>query len=82
MSELAEKSKALYESKLKKLLEPAEKGKFVAIEPETESYFVDKDGTKALLQARKSFPDKLFFLVRIGYETADSIGGYGYQRIR
>jgi len=38
MSELAEKSKAFYESELKKLLEPAEKGKFVAIEPETKSY--------------------------------------------
>jgi len=82
MSELAEKSKAFYERELKKLLEPMEKGKFVAIEPDTKSYFVDKDGTKALLQARDAFPDKLFFLMRIGYEAADSIGGYGYQRVR
>ena len=82
MSELAEKSKALYERKLKQLLEPQEKGKFVAIEPETESYFVDPDGTKALLKARDAFPGKLFFLIRIGYEAADSIGGYGYQRVR
>ncbi len=82
MSELAEKSKAFYERKLKNLLEPAEKGKFVAIEPDTESYFIDKDGTKALLKARDVFPDKLFFLMRIGYEAADSIGGYGYKRVR
>ncbi len=82
MSELAEKSKAFYERKLKNLLEPAEKGKFVAIEPDTKSYFVDKDGTKALLKARDAFPDKLFFLMRIGYEAADSIGGYGYKRVR
>lgn len=82
MSELAEKSKAFYERKLKNLLEPAEKGKFVAIEPDTKSYFVDKDGTKALLKARDAFPDKLFFLIRIGYEAADSIGGYGYKRVR
>lgn len=82
MSELAEKSKAFYERKLKDLLEPAEKGNFVAIEPDTESYFVDKDGTKALLRARDAFPDKLFFLIRIGYEAAHSIGGYGYKRGR
>ena len=82
MSDLAEQSKAVYERKLKSLLEPSEKGKFVAIEPETESYFVDKDGTKALLRARKAFPDKLFFLIRIGYDAADSIGGYGYKRVR
>ena len=82
MSELAEKSKTFYERELKKLLEPSEKGKFVAIEPDTESYFVDKDGTKALLRAREAFPDKLFFLMRIGYEVANSIGGSGYKRIR
>jgi catechol 2,3-dioxygenase-like lactoylglutathione lyase family enzyme len=80
MSELAEKSKAFYERELKTRLEATEKGKFVAIEPETESYFVDKDGTKALLRARAAFPDKLFFLIRIGYEAAHSIGGYGYKR--
>lgn len=82
MSELAKKSKAFYERKLKNLLEPAEKGKFVAIEPETESYFIDADGTKAILDARAAFPGKMFFLMRIGYETADSISGYGFQRIR
>jgi len=82
MSELAEKSKAFYERELRELLEATEKGKFVAIEPDTKSYFVDKDGTKALLKARDAFPDKLFFLIRIGYEAADSIGGYGYKRVR
>ena len=82
MSELAKKSKAFYERKLKNLLEPSEKGKFVAIEPETENYFVDADGTQALLRARNAFPGKLFFLIRIGYRTADSISGYGVQRVR
>lgn len=82
MSELSKKSKAFYNGKLKNLLEPNEKGKFVAIEPETESYFVDADGTQALLRARNAFPGKLFFLIRIGYKTVDSIGGYGVQRIR
>ncbi len=81
MSELAEKSKAFYERELKNRLEPTEKGKFVAIEPETESYFVDKDGTKALLQAREAFPDKLFFLIRIGYEAANSISGSSYKKV-
>ncbi len=78
MSELAEKSKLLYERKLKSLLEPAEKGKFVAIEPDPET-FVYKDGTKALLRARDTFPDKLFLLMRIGYETADSVGDRNVQ---
>lgn len=73
---------ALYDCKLKTLLEPAETGKYVAVEPESENYFVDADGTKALQLARAAFPDKLFFLIRIGYDAAHSIGGYGYQRGR
>jgi hypothetical protein len=80
MSELAEKSKNFYERELKQKLESSEKGKFIAIEPETESYFVDTNGTKALLRARQAFPDKMFFLMRIGYEAAHTLGGYGYKR--
>lgn len=74
---LAVRSKELYEHKLKPVLEPQHKGKFVAIEPDTESYFIGKTGTEALLQARATLPDKLFFLARVGYPTAHTIGGYG-----
>jgi hypothetical protein len=78
---LAERAKALYEGKLKNLLEPTAKGKFVAIEPDTERYFIADTGTKAILQGRAALPDKLFFLMRVGYPTAHAIGGYG-KRIR
>jgi hypothetical protein len=80
MSLLAERSTAFYNRKLKPLLEPAEKGKYVAIEPNSEQYFIGPDGTKALLEARRAMPGKLFFLIRIGYEAAHSIGGYGHRR--
>jgi hypothetical protein len=82
LSDLGNRAKALYESKLKAVLEPEQKGKFVAIEPDTESYFVADTGTKALLQARAVLPEKLFFLARIGYPTADAIGGYGARNRR
>lgn len=82
MSELSEKSKAYYERELRSLLEPKETGKFGAIGPDTESYFIDEDATRAILRAREEFPEKKFFLMRIGYEAAHSIGGYGYQRNR
>lgn len=36
LGELAARGKALYESKLKPLLEPEQKGKFIALEPDTE----------------------------------------------
>jgi len=66
-----------YEEQLKNILEPALNGEFVAIEPYSGRYFVDKNGTKALLEARREKPDSKFYLARIGYKTTDRIGSYG-----
>lgn len=75
LANLGERGLVLYENKLKGLLEPEHKGRFVAIEPDTESYFLGKTGTEAILKARAALPDKLFYLMRVGYPTACSIGG-------
>ncbi len=76
---LTDRSKELYEAELKSVLEPEHKGEFVAIEPDTGSYFLGKTGTEALLRARAALPGKLFFLARVGYPAAHTIGGYGYR---
>ena len=82
LGELAARGKALYESKLKPLLEPEQKGKFIALEPDTEQYFLGKTGTEALLSARAALPDKLFFLARVGYPAAAQLGGSSFRRIK
>jgi len=66
-----------YEEHLKNTLEPEHIGEFVAIEPHSGKYFVDKNGTKALLDARREMPGSKFYLARIGYKTTDRIGSYG-----
>lgn len=75
LERLSGRGSAVYENKLKSLLEPEHKGRFVAIEPDTESYFLGKSGTEAILKARAALPDKLFYLMRVGYRAACSIGG-------
>ena len=74
--ELVARGKQLYQNKLKALLEPSLNGQFAALEPDTEQYFVAADAVDALLAGRAKMPDKLFFLVRIGYPTAHKMGGY------
>ena len=74
--ELVARGKKFYQDKLKALLEPSQTGQFVALEPDTEQYFVAADAVDALLAGRAKMPDKLFFLVRIGYPTAHKMGGY------
>lgn len=42
LENLVERSEAFYENELKDLLEPDQKGQFVAIEPDTRSYFLGR----------------------------------------
>ncbi len=41
-------------------------GDVVVIEPESGRYFVDKNLTLAVRRARKAFPGKVFYCVRLG----------------
>ena len=75
LSELAALGKKFYEEKLKAILEPQHNGEFVAVEPYSEKYFVDKDSTQVALKALAEMPGKKFFFARIGYQYAHKIGG-------
>lgn len=79
-SELTTLGIKFYKKHLKNLLEPTHNGEFVAIEPYSGKYFVDKNGTKALLTALEEMPESKFYLARIGYQTTDRIGTYGSRK--
>ena len=75
LSELTILGKKFYEEKLKAILELQHNGEFVAIEPYSERYFVDKNSTNVALKALAEMPDKKFYFARIGYKYAHKIGG-------
>lgn len=77
---LAESGQRLYDERLRGQLEPEHEGEFVAIEPETERYFLGPTGLAALRAGRQEFPDKLFYLLRVGHDAAYRVGGYGARR--
>lgn len=64
---IAEKGEKIYQEKLKDILEKEHKGEFVAIEVESERYFLGKTPEEALGVAKKDFSDRIFHLIRIGY---------------
>jgi hypothetical protein len=78
--DLAESGQRLYDERLRMQLEPEHEGEFVAIEPETERYFLGPTGLAALRAGRRELPDKLFYLLRVGYDAAYRVGGYGARR--
>jgi len=79
--QLVRQARQFYNQSLRKILEPDQVGRFVAIEPETGRYFLGDTGTFALVEAHAAMPEHIFYLVRIGYEAADTLHGYG-SRIR
>lgn len=76
LSELTQLGIKFYEEKLKLILEPQCNGEFVAIEPYSGSYFVEKSKLDAILKVRAKMPDKLFFLAKIGTIYTGSLSHY------
>lgn len=71
---IAEQAKAIYEADLKQTLEATHFGQFVVIEPQSRDYFVDRVAVQASLAAKRAYPDRKSFLIRIGSEAAFHIG--------
>lgn len=61
----------IYES-LKSEYEPKHNGKFLAIDIETKNVYLADDGAQAVELARMQHPDKVFYLVKIGSESAQT----------
>jgi hypothetical protein len=67
---LASRGDQLYRTKLKDILEPQFIGMFAAIEPDSGDYFLGKRMAEAFDKADAKYPDKLVYLVRIGFPVA------------
>src|SRR5713226_4668329 len=61
-----ERAKKVYRDRLAAELEPAHNGKIVAIEPETENYFLGEDEVQAAEQARAAGHEGPFYFLRVG----------------
>jgi hypothetical protein len=60
---------AIYQERLKSALEPAHHGEIVVIEVESGDYFLGRSVVEAIKKGRTRHPDKLFYLVRVGFPT-------------
>ncbi len=67
------KAQAIYRTKLKPKLEGKFKGRIVAIDVESEDYFVGRTVLEAIEKGRRKHPGKIFYAVRIGYPAVHSL---------
>jgi hypothetical protein len=66
VEEIAKGGKEFYFDELKDKLEKEHMNEYVAIDVEQKKYSVDQNELTAIEKARKSFGDKLFYIVHIG----------------
>jgi len=63
---MAKKAEKIYE-RLRGKLEAEHRGKVVAIDIETEDYFLGETVIEAAQKGREKYPGRLFHFIRIGY---------------
>ena len=75
--EIEQQATEFYEQELRSQLEATHPHAFVAIEPVSRTFFLGETLSEAGRKARKTFPDRLSFAVRVGHTAAIHIGGMG-----
>ncbi|HXM50195.1 MAG TPA: hypothetical protein VN956_20305 [Pyrinomonadaceae bacterium] len=71
--DLVERGQSTYRERLVSILEPSHVGEFVAVEPDSGQYFLGDTASAALVAAHAAMPTNLFYLTRVGSETAHSV---------
>jgi len=76
LSDFSQKGEDIYNTKILPTLSVDElKGKIVAIEVDSGDYFIEGTVVKAITLAQKKYPNKKFYLKRIGYQAVHSHRG-------
>jgi hypothetical protein len=77
MSELYEQGEHIYNTHiLPNLAVDQLKGKIIAIEIQSQDYFIEDTVLKAVMLGRKKYPQQTFYCKRIGYRAVYSYPSY------
>jgi hypothetical protein len=71
--DLVERGQSTYRQRLASIFEPSHIGEFVAVEPDSGRYFLGSTASAVLVAAHAAMPNKLFYLTRVGRETAHTV---------
>lgn len=72
---IAERAKSIYSERLQRELEAEHHGEYVAIEPDSGEYYLADSFGHAVAAARRAYPDRISFVIRVGHGAAIHMGG-------
>lgn len=76
IQKIAEEGAKIYES-IKMKYEPAKNGKFLAIDIKSKNIYIGNTSSEAVESARKAHPNKVFYVVKIGFSAAETLATLG-----
>lgn len=76
IQKIAEQGAKIYEM-IRLQYEPAQNGKFLAIDIETRDVFLGNTSSEAVELARKAHPSKVFYVVKVGFSAAETLTSLG-----
>lgn len=71
---IVERGRAIYEARIRKVVEPLHVGKYLVLDIETGDYEIDVDHGAASSRAARRHPNGILYAMRIGYEAGGRIG--------
>ena len=74
IQKIAETGEKIYEE-IKLQYEPAQNGKFLAIDIKSKDTFISNTSSEAVELARKAHPNEVFYVVKIGFSAAETLAG-------
>jgi hypothetical protein len=74
VDEFVRRAEEVYTTRLREALEPEHADEFVAIEPESGDYFLGSTLSQAARAARKTYPNRLTHVMRVGHRAALHFG--------
>ena len=72
IQKIAEEGAKIYDQ-IKVSYDPKEKGKFLAIDIESKKAYLGNTSAEALELARQNHSDKVFYVVKIGFDVAETM---------
>jgi len=75
MQKIGDEGQKIYEE-IKLKYEPAQNGKFLAIEVESKDVYLADSTVEAVAAAKKEHPDKVFYVVKTGFDYVETMANY------
>jgi hypothetical protein len=72
IQKIATEGTKIYEG-IKADYDPKEKGNFLAIDVDTKKVYLAGTSAEAVAKARVEYPDKVFYVVKVGFDTAETM---------